>query len=121
MVLVVVARRRFPAPRHPIDVDQNVVYIIDIYHMRRNVSATAKLFMHGRSQAVRLPKEFRFEGTEVKVSKVGNKVILEPLDQKPFDAAAWRAELERFREIPFMEDGRHQGTILDDDRTADLG
>ena len=40
--------------------------------------ATAKLFMHGRSQAVRLPKEFRFEGTEVRVSKVGDKVILEP-------------------------------------------
>jgi antitoxin VapB len=38
---------------------------------------TAKLFMHGRSQAVRLPKEFRFEGTEVRVSKVGEKVILE--------------------------------------------
>ena len=31
------------------------------------------------SEAVRLPKEFRFEGTEVRVSKVGNKVILEPL------------------------------------------
>ncbi len=43
------------------------------------MSATAKLFMHGRSQAVRLPKEFRFEGTEVRVSKVGNKVVLEPL------------------------------------------
>jgi antitoxin VapB len=33
---------------------------------------TAKLFMHGRSQAVRLPKEFRFEGSEVRVSKVGD-------------------------------------------------
>ena len=42
------------------------------------MSTTAKLFMHGRSQAVRLPKEFRFEGTEVRVSKVGDKVILEP-------------------------------------------
>jgi antitoxin VapB len=85
------------------------------------MGGTAKLFMHGRSQAVRLPKEFRFEGTEVKVSKVGDKVILEPLDKKPFDAAAWRAELDRFREIPFMEDGRDQGTILDDDRRAELG
>ena len=36
------------------------------------MSATAKLFMHGRSQAVRLPKEFRFDGTEVRVSQVGN-------------------------------------------------
>ena len=55
--------------------------------------ATAKLFMHGRSQAVRLPKEFRFEGKEVRVSKVGDKVILEPLEKEPFDVEAWRARL----------------------------
>jgi len=79
------------------------------------MTATAKLFMHGRSQAVRLPKEFRFEGTEVRVSKVGDKVILEPVAKKPFDAAAWRASLDEYRDIPFMEDGRDQGTILDDD------
>ena len=47
--------------------------------------ATAKIFMHGRSQAVRLPKEFRFEGKEVHVSRVGDKVILEPVAEKPFD------------------------------------
>jgi antitoxin VapB len=82
------------------------------------MSATAKLFMHGRSQAVRLPKEFRFEGTEVRVSKVGDKVILEPTEKKPFDAAAWRAGLEEYRDIPFMEDGRDQGTIIDDDDAA---
>ena len=75
------------------------------------MSATAKLFMHGRSQAVRLPKEFRFEGTEVRVSKVGAKVILEPLCKKPFDAAAWRAALDQFCDIPFMEDGRDQGIL----------
>ena len=45
--------------------------------------ATAKLFMHGRSQAVRLPKDFRFAGKEVRVSKVGDKVILEPLEKSP--------------------------------------
>ncbi len=64
-------------------------------------SSTAKLFMHGSSQAVRLPKEFRFEGTEVRVSKVGDKVILEPLKKQPFDAAAWRAKLEEYRDIPW--------------------
>jgi antitoxin VapB len=36
----------------------------------------AKLFMHGGSQAVRLPKEFRFEGTEVYVRRVGADVVL---------------------------------------------
>lgn len=39
---------------------------------------TAKLFMNGKSQAVRLPKEFRFEGEEVFIKKQGNSVILTP-------------------------------------------
>ena len=69
------------------------------------MSTTVKLF-----QAVRLPKEFSFEGTEVRISKVGDKVILEPVEKRPFDAAAWRAGLEEYRHIPFMEDGRDQGT-----------
>jgi antitoxin VapB len=79
------------------------------------MTSTAKLFMHGHSQAVCLPEEFRFEGTEVRVSKVGDKVILEPIEKKPFDAAAWRARLAEYQHIPFMEDGRDQGTIVDDD------
>ena len=37
----------------------------------------AKLFTHGGSQAVRLPKAYRFEGTEVRVRKEGDRVILE--------------------------------------------
>jgi antitoxin VapB len=37
---------------------------------------TAKLFKNGRSQAVRLPKEFRFEGDEVYVKRVGGGVML---------------------------------------------
>ena len=37
---------------------------------------TAKIFQNGRSQAVRLPKEFRFEGTEVYIRKEGSNVIL---------------------------------------------
>lgn len=38
----------------------------------------AKLFTHGGSQAVRLPKEFRFEGAEVFVRRVGEDVVLSP-------------------------------------------
>jgi virulence-associated protein VagC len=38
--------------------------------------ATAKLFQHGGSQALRLPKEFRFEGTEVEIERRGREVIL---------------------------------------------
>ena len=39
---------------------------------------TAKLFTNGRSQAVRLPREFRFEGSEVFIRKEGESVILSP-------------------------------------------
>lgn len=39
---------------------------------------TARLFKSGRSQAVRLPKEFRFEGEEVFIKKVGEAVVLLP-------------------------------------------
>lgn len=39
---------------------------------------TAKLFMNGRSQAVRLPKEFRFEGSQVYIKRVGKAVVLLP-------------------------------------------
>jgi antitoxin VapB len=39
---------------------------------------TAKLFKNGKSQAVRLPKEFKFEGKEVYIKKVGRSVILIP-------------------------------------------
>jgi virulence-associated protein VagC len=47
--------------------------------MAEETEKRAKLFMNGRSQAVRLPVEFRFEGTEVKVSRVGRGVLLEPV------------------------------------------
>ncbi|MFA4910274.1 MAG: type II toxin-antitoxin system VapB family antitoxin [Desulfobacteria bacterium] len=39
---------------------------------------TAKIFINGRSQAVRLPKEFRFSGEDVFIKKIGNMVILYP-------------------------------------------
>ncbi len=38
----------------------------------------AKVFMSGRSQAVRLPKEYRFEGDEVLIKRVGDAVVLLP-------------------------------------------
>ncbi len=46
-------------------------------------SKRAKVFWTGRSQAVRLPKEYRFEGDTVLVRRVGDAVILEPADDWP--------------------------------------
>ena len=65
----------------------------------------AKIFMHGRSQAVRLPLAFRLPGFHVRVRRVEGGILLEPMAT---DIDAWLAELDRFAEVPFMEDGRRQ-------------
>jgi antitoxin VapB len=65
---------------------------------------TAKVFQNGRSQAVRLPKEFRFEGDEVFVHKVGNAVVLLPVQH------SWDTLFESLNQFSedFMSDGRQQ-------------
>ncbi len=67
-----------------------MVYI-SIYQLIRgeNMESLAKLFKNGRSQAVRLPKAFRFEGTEVVIRKQGDKVILEPVKKSKWPEGFW--------------------------------
>jgi len=67
----------------------------------------AKLFTHGGSQAVRLPKEFRFEGTEVHVRRVGNDVVLSA--QPPADLRALLDALDGFEPGVHLE--REQPTL----------
>jgi antitoxin VapB len=55
---------------------------------------TAKLFKNGESQAVRLPKEFRFEGTEVLIKRVGDAVVLLPASK------SWDTLLESLAKFP---------------------
>ncbi len=51
----------------------DIYQLVDIFFPRDvHMSATAKLFRHGRSQALRLPKQYRFEGREVRITKVGD-------------------------------------------------
>ncbi len=64
----------------------------------------AKLFQTGRSQAVRLPRQFRFEGKAVRIRRFGLGVLLEPTKVDP---NTWYAALDRFDE-PFMPGGREQ-------------
>lgn len=68
---------------------------------------TAKLFENGRSQAVRLPKEYRFSGEEVAINKVGDIVFLMPKDNK------WAGFLSSFSLFSddFMEDGREESQV----------
>ena len=65
---------------------------------------TAKLFQNGNSQAVRLPKEFRIPGNEVRIFKKGNQVIMEPIE------TTWDSLFDSLSEFPedFMKDGRNQ-------------
>ena len=65
---------------------------------------TQKLFENGRSQAARLPKEYRFSGNEVSINKIGDVVILMPQDNK---WAGFMESLELFTD-DFMKDGREQ-------------
>ena len=69
------------------------------------MTTTAKLFRNGRSQAVRLPREFRFEGDRVRVRRAGRGVVVEPMFA---NVADWFAELDRFGADPLMADGRRQ-------------
>jgi antitoxin VapB len=57
--------------------------------------ARAKLFQNGRSQAVRLPREFRFRGDEVSIRRDGDAVILEPIKRDAWPRGYW----ERLREL----------------------
>jgi antitoxin VapB len=69
---------------------------------------TAKLFKNGESQAVRLPKEFRFAGDEVFIKRVGSAVVLLP------KAKSWDTLIESLSKFPadFMRD-REQPTEVD--------
>ena len=62
---------------------------------------TAKLFKNGRSQAVRLPVKFRFEGDEVYIKKTVQGVLLMPVHKSIWDK--WEENLANFCE-PFLTD-----------------
>ena len=70
------------------------------------MTATAKIFMHGRSQAVRLPKEFRLPGKEVRVRRVGRGVLLEPMGKSANDIAAVFDAIDRLTGRVFLPEGR---------------
>lgn len=59
--------------------------------------SVAKLFTNGGSQAVRLPREFRFEGSEVRVRRVGHGVLLEPMAPSAWPRGFWS-------QLPTLED-----------------
>jgi antitoxin VapB len=65
----------------------------------REIMKTAKLFINGRSQAVRLPKAYRFSGNEVYIKRTSEGVLLIPKDHSLWDI--WEKNLMKYEE-PFM-------------------
>ena len=76
---------------------------------KRGVAETAKIFTHGGSQAVRLPKAYRFEGKEVRIRQDGDAVILEPIRaerRRPQTKEEWEAfwaRLDGLGDAPFPD------------------
>jgi len=66
---------------------------------------TARLFLNGRSQAVRLPKEYKFNGESVYIQRVGEAVMLFPVDKE------WEVFLNGLNSFSndFMSEERNQG------------
>jgi antitoxin VapB len=69
------------------------------------MSQFAKLFKNGSSQAVRLPREFRFKGDKVRIRRSGNCVVLEPLIADPEE---WLAALKSIPADPDFMAQRNQ-------------
>ncbi|MFZ0217171.1 MAG: AbrB/MazE/SpoVT family DNA-binding domain-containing protein [Candidatus Dormiibacterota bacterium] len=67
-------------------------------------SRIGRLFTNGRSQAVRLPREFRLRGDRVRVRRVGSGVLLEPI----LEPLAWFAEMDGLADEPLLPQGRDQ-------------
>jgi len=65
---------------------------------------TASIFQNGASQAVRIPKEYRFEGKVVEIKKIGNNLILRPVPD------SWDSLFESLDQFTndFMPNGREQ-------------
>ena len=70
---------------------------------------TAKVFWSGRSQAVRLPKEFRVETREVRLRRRGNGIILEPIP----DTWSWLDAIAGTLDEDFVEAVREQPGATD--------
>jgi antitoxin VapB len=72
-------------------------------------SADARLFWNGRSQAVRLPKEFRFEGDRVRVTRMGAGVLIEPMpSSKKETPEEMFARMDAMGGDPIFPEGRKQ-------------
>jgi antitoxin VapB len=66
------------------------------------MTLTAKVFQNGRSQAIRIPKEFRMDDSEVLIEKIGDTLIIKPSKTDKWDS--FFHTLERVDTTGFLED-----------------
>ena len=76
---------------------------------------TTKVFNNGNSQAIRIPKEYRFDQEEVIISRVGSAVVIYQRSERP---AIFSESLREFSD-DFMEDGRPSQMIQDERESLD--
>jgi antitoxin VapB len=86
-------------------IELDMIYITIYTYKQEDSMQTARLFMNGRSQAVRLPKEFQFNSENVYIQRVGEAVMLFPVDRE------WEVFLHGLNNFSdgFMSEGRYQG------------
>ena len=80
--------------------------------------ARSTVFTTNRNQAVRLPKEFRMAGTEVRVRRIGRGVLLEPIERDLADVAAIFTEIDRLGAADFLPEGRPEQPAMPTQRAA---
>jgi antitoxin VapB len=85
-----------------------LAYIQSGVYGRSDMPQLAKIVKSGDSQAVRLPKDFRFDVDEVEITREGDAVVLRPKIDADRRRAALRAAIERGVSDDFMADGRRQ-------------
>jgi antitoxin VapB len=71
------------------------------------MASTAKVFMSGASQAIRLPKEFRFDSKEVSIKRIGSMILLFP----PNDAWELMADAIGAADSDFMADRKQPARV----------
>jgi antitoxin VapB len=78
---------------------------------------TAKLFKNGQSQAVRLPKKYRFSGDKVLIKQVGNAIVLLPYQD------SWSTLFDSLKQFSddFMDKGRSQAELQERENVFDDG
>jgi len=79
----------------------------------------ATLFTNGGSQAVRLPRECRFDGKVVDVWKEGSRVIIEPVEKRAWSPGFWERLLKLAPDVNMevperLPDSSHRDAVLDE-------